>query len=256
MYVISQREGIYMMRRLAAIALLLALLPASLMAYQLAPLNATYEPTGAGSAKVYTIVNDSDSPIAIEVRAVKRSIDIDGNEYTEDASPYFTIQPAKMIIRPQSTQLVRVQYRGPRVLPRELSFRIIAEQIAYSQGAQAEAEGSQMISFLFVYSTSAYVKPSVITQSISSEAYINDEGRLEVMIHNTGSVHQLLNNIAITVSSAEGDSYQFTEADLESITGSNLLTDSSRRVVIDVPEILAGDTGLSAEVTYSYSYSE
>lgn len=244
-----------MMRRLAAIALLLALLPASLMAYQLSPLNATYEPTGAGSAKVYTIVNDSDSPIAIEVRAVKRSIDIDGNEYTEDASPYFTIQPAKMIIRPQSTQLVRVQYRGPQALTQEQSFRIIAEQIAMPQSAQEQTSG-QMISFLFVYSTSAYVKPSRIVESISSEAYINDEGMLEVMIHNTGSVHQLLNNIAITVSSAEGDSYQFTEADLESITGSNLLTDSSRRVVIDVPEILAGDTGLSAEVTYSYSYSE
>lgn len=255
MYVISQREGIYMMRRLVAIALLLALLPASLMAYQLSPLNATYEPTGAGSAKVYTIVNDSDSPIAIEVRAVKRSIDIDGNEYTEDASPYFTIQPAKMIIRPQSTQLVRVQYRGPQALTQEQSFRIIAEQIAMPQSAQEQTSG-QMISFLFVYSTSAYVKPSRIVESISSEAYINDEGMLEVMIHNTGSVHQLLNNIAITVSSAEGDSYQFTEADLESITGSNLLTDSSRRVVIDVPEILAGDTGLSAEVTYSYSYSE
>lgn len=244
-----------MMRRLVAIALLLALLPASLMAYQLSPLNATYEPTGAGSAKVYTIVNDSDSPIAIEVRAVKRSIDIDGNEYTEDASPYFTIQPAKMIIRPQSTQLVRVQYRGPQALTQEQSFRIIAEQIAMPQSAQEQTSG-QMISFLFVYSTSAYVKPSRIVESISSEAYINDEGMLEVMIHNTGSVHQLLNNIAITVSSAEGDSYQFTEADLESITGSNLLTDSSRRVVIDVPEILAGDTGLSAEVTYSYSYSE
>lgn len=244
-----------MIRKVFAFVLVLALLPMSLMAYQLSPLNATYDPTGAGSAKVYTIVNDSDSPIAIEVSAMKRSIDIDGNEYTEDASPYFTIQPAKMIIRPQATQLVRVQYRGPQALTQEQSFRIIAEQIAMPQSAQEQTSG-QMISFLFVYSTSAYVRPSRIIESISSEAYINDEGRLEVMIHNTGSVHQLLNDIAITVTSSEGDSYAFTESDLESITGSNLLTDSSRRVIIDVPEILEGDTGLSAEVSYSYSYSE
>ncbi len=244
-----------MIRKVFAFMLVLALLPMSLMAYQLSPLNATYDPTGAGSAKVYTIVNDSDSPIAIEVSAMKRSIDIDGNEYTEDASPYFTIQPAKMIIRPQATQLVRVQYRGPQALTQEQSFRIIAEQIAMPQSAQEQTSG-QMISFLFVYSTSAYVRPSRIIESISSEAYINDEGRLEVMIHNTGSVHQLLNDIAITVTSSEGDSYAFTESDLESITGSNLLTDSSRRVIIDVPEILEGDTGLSAEVSYSYSYSE
>ena len=244
-----------MIRKVFAFMLVLTLLPMSLMAYQLSPLNATYDPTGAGSAKVYTIVNDSDSPIAIEVSAMKRSIDIDGNEYTEDASPYFTIQPAKMIIRPQATQLVRVQYRGPQALTQEQSFRIIAEQIAMPQSAQEQTSG-QMISFLFVYSTSAYVRPSRIIESISSEAYINDEGRLEVMIHNTGSVHQLLNDIAITVTSSEGDSYAFTESDLESITGSNLLTDSSRRVIIDVPEILEGDTGLSAEVSYNYSYSE
>ena len=244
-----------MIRKVFAFMLVLTLLPMSLMAYQLSPLNATYDPTGAGSAKVYTIVNDSDSPIAIEVSAMKRSIDIDGNEYTEDASPYFTIQPAKMIIKPQATQLVRVQYRGPQALTQEQSFRIIAEQIAMPQSAQEQTSG-QMISFLFVYSTSAYVRPSRIIESISSEAYINDEGRLEVMIHNTGSVHQLLNDIAITVTSSEGDSYAFTESDLESITGSNLLTDSSRRVIIDVPAILEGDTGLSAEVSYSYSYSE
>ena len=124
-----------MIRKVFAFMLVLALLPMSLMAYQLSPLNATYDPTGAGSAKVYTIVNDSDSPIAIEVSAMKRSIDIDGNEYTEDASPYFTIQPAKMIIKPQSTQLVRVQYRGPRALPRELSFRIIAPTLFSSTAA-------------------------------------------------------------------------------------------------------------------------
>ncbi len=89
------------------------------MAYQLSPLNVTYDPTGAGSARVYTIVNDSDAPIAIEVRAEQRIIDIDGNEVNQDGSAYFSIQPNRMIIRPDSTQLVRVQYRGPQTVTRE-----------------------------------------------------------------------------------------------------------------------------------------
>ena len=100
-------------RRAILLLLFLAVTLFGAAAYQLSPLNVTYDPTGAESAKVYTIVNDSDSPIAIEVRAVKRSIDIDGNEYNEDVPQYFSIQPNKMIIRPDSTQLVRVQYRGP-----------------------------------------------------------------------------------------------------------------------------------------------
>ena len=58
-----------MFSKRAAAVLVLLLLPFALMAYQLSPLNVTYDPTGAGSAKVYTIVNDSDAPIAIEVRA-------------------------------------------------------------------------------------------------------------------------------------------------------------------------------------------
>ncbi len=237
------------------IALLLLFATVSLFAYQFSPLNVTYDPSGAGSAKVYTIVNDSESPIAIEVKAMKRSIDIDGQEYTEDASRYFTIQPSKMIIRPDSSQLVRVQYRGPQTVTKELAFRIISEQIAMPQGAQSQQAG-QMISFLFVYSTSAYIKPSRVVESIQTEALINEEGKLEVIIHNTGSVHQLLNSLAITVTSDTGASYAFTEADLESITGGNLLADSSRRVVIDLPEVLAGSSTLKADVTYSYSYTD
>ena len=61
------------------VVLALILSAVSLFAYQLSPLNVTYDPSGSGSAKVYTIVNDSDSPIAIEVSAVKRNMDVDGN---------------------------------------------------------------------------------------------------------------------------------------------------------------------------------
>ena len=131
-------------RRAILLLLFLAVTLFGAAAYQLSPLNVTYDPTGAGSAKVYTIVNDSDSPIAIEVRAVKRSIDIDGNEYNEDVPQYFSIQPNKMIIRPDSTQLVRVQYRGPSTVTKELSFRIISEQIPMPSGA-SEQEAGQMI---------------------------------------------------------------------------------------------------------------
>lgn len=222
-------------------------------AYQLSPLNVTYDPTGAGSAKVYTIVNDSDSPIAIEVRAVKRSIDIDGNEYNEDVPQYFSIQPNKMIIRPDSTQLVRVQYRGPSTVTKELSFRIISEQIPMPSGA-SEQEAGQMISFLFVYSTSAYVKPSRVVESVTGTASLNDEGKLEIVLENTGSVHQMLNSVSITVSGDSGGSYALTEEELAPVSGQNLLTDSRLRTIIDVPEELADSTAYTVSLTYDFSY--
>ena len=235
--------------------LVLVLLSVSAFAYQLSPLSATYDPSGAGSARVYTITNDSDSPIAIEINAFSRNIDLDGNEYTEDASAYFQIQPRRMIIRPQSSQLVRVQYRGPQTVTREMAYRIISEQIPYSQGAREDGAG-QMISFLFVYSTSAYVRPSRIVERVSASAFVNEEGKLEIRIENTGSVHQMLNNLSITVSGDNGGVYTLTEEDVGTIKGQNLLAGSTLRIVIDLPEALSGASSFTAEASYDYSYSD
>ena len=240
-------------RRAILLLLFLAVTLFGAAAYQLSPLNVTYDPTGAESAKVYTIVNDSDSPIAIEVRAVKRSIDIDGNEYNEDVPQYFSIQPNKMIIRPDSTQLVRVQYRGPSTVTKELSFRIISEQIPMPSGA-SEQEAGQMISFLFVYSTSAYVKPSRVVESVTGTALLNDEGKLEIVLENTGSVHQMLNSVSIAVSGDSGGCYTLTEEELAPVSGQNLLTDSRLRTIIDVPEELADSTAYTVSLTYDFSY--
>lgn len=244
-----------MKRRFLVALLLLVVFNLSVFAYQFSPLNVTFDPTGAGSAKVYTIVNDSDAPIAIEVSAVKRNVDIDGEEYYDDASAYFSIQPNKTIVNPQSTQLVRVQYRGPRTTTEELSFRIISEQIPYSTGAKSESEG-QMISFLFVYSTSAYVRASRIVEKTSSSAFINEEGKLEVRIENTGSVHQLLNDLSVTVKGNNGKTYVLTEEDMGTIKGSNLLVGATLRMVLDVPEVLSSASSFTCESKYNYSWSE
>ena len=242
------------MRRLFALLFLLTFMSLALFAYQFSPLNVTFEPSGGGSAKVYTIVNDSDSAIAIEVSAVKRSITIDGEEYNEDASQYFTIQPSKMIINPQSTQLVRVQYRGPRTVTEELSFRIISEQIPYSTGAKSEGEG-QMISFLFVYSTSAYVQPGKIVEKVETTASINEDGKLEIVFTNKGSVHQLLNDLSVTIKGNNGSNYSLTDEDMGAIKGSNLLCGASLRIVMDVPSALSGAKSFTPEIKYNYSWS-
>ena len=240
-------------RKILALAAVAVLALSGLAAYQLSPLNVTYDPAGAGSAKVYTIVNDSDAPIAIEVRAEQRIVDIDGNEANQDGSAYFSIQPSRMIIRPDSTQLVRVQYRGPSTVTRELSFRIISEQIPMPRGAQEEESG-QMISFLFVYSTSAYVRPSRIVESVEGTASVNEEGKLEVVLSNTGSVHQMLNSLSVTVEGSDGSRYTLTETDLEPLLGQNLLTGSRLRTVIDLPEALKGADSFTVSLSYDFSY--
>ena len=250
---ICQQGGMFM-RRVFASLLFLLFISSVLMAYQLSPLNVTYAPSGADSAKVYTITNDSDSPVAIEVRAEQRIIDIDGNEVNQDGSAYFSIQPSRMIIPGNTTQLVRVQYRGPQTVTSEMSFRIISEQIPMPQGAQ-DQEAGQMISFLFVYSTSAYVRPSRVIESVSESVEHTDDGKLEIVIENTGSVHQVLNNMKITLTGDNGAVYTLTDEEVEPLSGQNLLTNSKLRTVIDLPSSLEGASAISADATYDFSYS-
>lgn len=218
-----------------------------LHAYQMSPLSATYATSGVNSSNSYTIVNDSDSPIAIEIKVMKRYLNPDGTESNEEAPNFFSVQPSKMIIQPQSTQIVRVQYRGPRTVTKEMSFRIIAEQIPYNQGKNAEP-GSQMINFLFVYSTSAYVSPSREVVDIQAKAEII-ENKAVVTISNEGTIHQILSDLEIELVAPTG-SYKLTEEQIEPAKGANLLTDSSLVLEIDLPEILKGTSFIDVTLTY------
>lgn len=238
----------------ALVFTILFLLTPSVFAYQLSPLNVTYDPTGSNSQKVYTIINDSDSPIAIELKAVKRNIDLDGQEYLEDASNYFQIQPAKTIIKPQSSQLIRVQYRGPKAITKEQSFRIISEQIPFSSGASQQEKG-QMINFLFVYSTSAYVKPSRVIEKVEAAVSETSEGKLEIIFENTGSVHQMLNDLKVTIKGASGAQYTLTDDEMGDIKGANLLCSSKLRIIIPRPDVFSASDNLSVDFSYNYRYS-
>ena len=112
-----------------------------------------------------------------------------------------------------------------------------------------------MISFLFVYSTSAYVRPSRVIESVSESVEYTDDGKLEIIIENTGSVHQVLNNIAITLTGDNGAVYTLTDEEVEPLSGQNLLTNSKLRTVIDLPSSLEGASAISADATYDFSYS-
>ena len=217
-----------------------------LYAYQLSPLSASYAARGRDSSRVYTVTNDSEVPIAIQFKAMKRILSPDGSESMQDGSQFFSIQPSKVIINPGDAALVRVQYRGPQPT-RELAFRIVSEQIPLPVSA-GNPYANDMISFLFVYSTSAYVEPTRVIERVSAKARNLSDGRLEVMIENIGSVHQILGNVVIDVMGSTG-SYRFTASEISKINGINLLSGASLILTSSKPVDLG--TGLRARVTYS-----
>ena len=91
---------------------------------------------------------------------------------------------------------------GPKTVTVEKSYRLIAEQVPYSQGKSQTTQS--MFNFLYVYATSLYVTPSEVVKKIeisAVKARTDAEGNkvMDVTIRNRGNVHQILIDAALTV---------------------------------------------------------
>ncbi|MGI6433575.1 MAG: fimbria/pilus periplasmic chaperone [Sphaerochaetaceae bacterium] len=233
-----------------------------LFAFQFSPLEQTFAPSGANSTKTYTIVNDSNDSIAVEISALTRDLTISGQEANESAAAYFSIVPSKVILKPQSSQIVRVQYRGPRTVPSELSFRLRAEQIPYTQGRATE--GQSMFNFLYVYTTSLYVAPSRSTTRVQIDSalpVVTSDGRqvIELTLSNAGTIHQILTQAQVELVHAPSRQSIIYEADaLGFVNGLNLLAGKKVKVQVAWPQSVPFPATLTnqerlftAKITYS-----
>lgn len=240
---------------------------ANLFAFQFSPLTQEFDASGAGSAKTYTIVNDSDDPIAIQISALTRSQNSkNGDEINTPANNYFTIVHPKTIVQPQSSEIVRVLYKGPKTVNSELAFRIRAEQLPYSQGRNTD--NNSMFNFLYVYTTSAYVKPSSIVKnvlvrkvspSITVKQIEDEEGNtveqevetMAVTISNLGTVHQSLTDITLIVSDSTGKTVKLQgNEQLSGLLATNILAKKTITKQIPWPSELSRNAG----VKYRYSF--
>jgi Gram-negative pili assembly chaperone, N-terminal domain. len=231
------------------------LVAGNLFAFQFSPLTQVFEVKGPSATKTYTITNDSDDPIAVEMTALRRDQDANGNEVNTDASAYFSIQPARSIIQPQSSLIVRVQYRGPQTVTSELSFRIKAEQIQYSQGKSTQSQS--MFNFLYVYISSAYIAPSKVTERVvvSSIAPTQD-GNMAIKLTNAGTVHQVLDGLVINIMDGEGNAVSLSGSDmLPELNGMNILARKAVTKTVPWPEGLSKNSSYKASLSYDFSYS-
>lgn len=246
-----------MLKRNMLLFVLLIVAVCAVSAFQFSPLEQTFKPTGEDSLKTYTIVNDSDDEIAVRLSVVVRDQDSEGNELRSDASAQFQISPSQVRIKPQSTMMIRVKYMGPSTVTVEKAYRLIAEQIPYSQGKSDTSQS--MFNFLYVYATSLYVAPSdeVKKVEISSVAARTDSDGNKVMdvtIRNRGNVHQILIDSTLTVKGPEGDVVVLTGSDqLSGMDSINILARKTITKTIPWPEGLKFVEGGKYTATLEYT---
>lgn len=237
--------------------LFLILCSTNIFAFQFSPLEQEFEAFGVNAQKTYTIINDSDEDIAIKLSIVTRDQSETEEEIRGESSNEFVITPSRVIVRAQSSYVVHVRYRGLSTVAIEKPYRLIVEQISYNDGKKTS--NNSMFTFLYVYVTSLYVKPSKIMESVvvskitaTLDEYGNKE--MQIWVQNNGNVHQILSNVKLTITDFKGNFVSLEGSgilgDLEAL---NLLARKAVKITIPWPSEL--EFSLDKEYSGSLSFS-
>ena len=217
-------------------------------AFQIEPMEVTLQPVGPKSQSTYKITNPTNKPLAIQVKITTRKQNLDGSELHEEAEDDFLIYPPQMIIKPSSSQKVRIQWLGDTKLKSEIPYRFIAEQLPI-QLTKKEQSGVNMI--LTVMGTIYIAAPNAKSQIIVDKAApynTEKEGqKLALTVSNHGTAHQILRNPEITIQN-DNKTFTLTDTQTKGLSDMNVLPGATRRFLIPWPNGLNPDTAISAQL--------
>lgn len=213
-----------------AVLALLSVTP--LRAFQLTPMSAVIDPQGSLPAATFELSNGGTEPVAVQVRAMTRSIQPDGTELNSDASHQLQVFPSQVILRPNTTQTVRVRWTGNASPARELPFRIVAEQLPIN--LQRRQEESSTLQFMLRYRATLYVRPPGTESRIVVDSLQIDRERHTAVLHlaNRGNRHQSFAGGRLLLTDIGGTEHQLNLETLEPFVTVNILPGGERRVAV------------------------
>lgn len=207
-------------------------------AFKLSPMKMTLSPQGRGASGVFTVSNDSDETLAVDVHFLSRSLSPDGKEINERADKQFMVFPPQFALAPGKKQTVRVKWIGKKPVVEELAFRLVAEQlpIRLTKGS----DGGVNLNVAIRYLAAVYVSPKGAKEDLvikAEKVSTDSQNGLLLDLSNQGSRHVILRDLTVELS-CRGETVQIPADQLTSIDGENLLAGSSRRVRLPWPQSL------------------
>ncbi len=215
-----------------ALLLLASLFSFQASALQMNPLSVVLKPSGGGTKQSFKVTNESDKPIAVQFSVMTRQQpNLTSKELRKPADNDFMIYPPQTIIPARSTQKVRIEWLGARQIPREQTYRLIAEQVFVSL-EEKEATGVKMLMTLV---GALYVQPKGIKSNVQVKAVQQQGNKLAVTLTNSGNRHQLMKHATLTLKNG-GKIISLKGRQLEGLDGNNVLGGASQRFLIPVPQ--------------------
>lgn len=164
----------------------------------------------------YTLKNLTSQKAAYEITVLTRELLLDGKEKNEETKE-LRVFPSKLILAAGQKKRIKVLYLGARQRKMEKSYRVIFKQTDLDVSKQ-QVQGAK-IKYEFV--TALYVVPNKAASMVENE--IKDKGKyLQLVLHNSGNKHQILQDWKLKLFNAAGESQLYT-AKLPAI---NLLANS------------------------------
>jgi len=244
------------MRHIAFLLLIVALFPLTAddaSAFRFSPFRAKFEPSGPESNQLFQVENNTAVPASVQIRIANRQVDVDGGETMQDNEKDFSIYPAQMILPPQSTRSVRVQWIGDPNLKEERAYRIIAEQLPVN--LSKEKPKSSGVKVLVSYHGALFVTPPGLSQNVTLDFFgVTQEPEqrrmLELVLHNRGTQHALLRNLKLSIKDDRANVVALAdETALKGMTGETILATQRRRFRLPWPRSLHG-TPKQVEFTF------
>lgn len=197
-------------------------------AFNLTPIDVTLRPAGSGATQTFSVENPSPSAVAIEITMHQREMTEAGQDLLSPATDNFTVYPSQLILQPGARQSVRVQWNGASDLSQERAFRLIAEELPITLGAD-EDEGAGL-DLLVRYVASVYVQPAGTEARLTIEPQATSEG-LVLNVRNQGTMRAVLRDEDFQIT-ADGQPVDLNDQQRESIAAVNVLAGHTRRIVV------------------------
>jgi fimbrial chaperone protein len=183
--------------RIAALLSLLAALPASASTFNISPIRA--ELTGVHRTGVLTLTNADDDAVVVQVRVVAWSQQ-NGEEHLDETRDLL-VAPPVLQIPAKGEQIVRVALRREPDALRELTYRVIFEEVP--QAAPANFTGLRVALRL---SVPIFVAPvhGQAAAALTWEAHRLQDGVVEVAATNHGTGHLQISDFELGSGSGSG----------------------------------------------------
>lgn len=207
----------------------------SSLAFRLSPMTVRLAPQGPASTQNLTLENNSSEKTSVKIEIFRRFVDREGKESltpTDELSVY----PQQISLQPTEHRFLRVSWNGVRQPDREFNYRLVVTELAAEKMKTQKKNspvqpGPDAPVILLQYVASVYITPAdALPELIVQSVHVLPENKFELLIRNDGKAHSVLRGLDL--------SYNARELKTGLLEGENVLAQSERRFVLELPAAL------------------